>query len=38
MLYTVNVDIFVLYIFCHNSRLLNIREYMYPLKITFIIA
>ena len=37
-MYTVNVDIFALYIFSRNSRFLNIRENMYTSKITFIIA
>ena len=36
--YTVNEDIFALYIFSHNSRFLDIRENMYTLKITFVIA
>ena len=35
--YTVNVDIFALYIFSRNSRFLNIRENMYTSKITFMI-
>ena len=35
---TVNIDIFALYIFLHNSRFLNIHENMYTSKITFIIA
>ena len=35
---TVNVDIFALYIFSRNSRFLDMRENMYPSKITFIIA
>ena len=34
---TVNVDIFALYIFSHNSRFLDMRENMYPSKIMFII-
>ena len=33
--YTVNVDIFALYIFSRNSHFLNIRELLYPSKITF---
>ena len=33
---TVNVDIFAFYIFLRYSRFLNIREYMYNLKITCI--
>ena len=37
-LYTVNIDIFKLYIFLRNSRFfLNVRENMYTTKITFII-
>ena len=36
--YTVNVDIFALYIFSLNSRFLNIREIMYTSKTTFILA
>ena len=35
---TVNVDIFALYIFSRNSRFLDMRENMYPSKITLIIA
>ena len=35
---TVNVEIFALYIFSLNSRFLNIREYIYTVKITIIIA
>ena len=35
---TVNVDIFALYIFSRNSRLSNIRENMYIVKITCIMA
>ena len=31
--YTVNVDIFTLYIFSRNSRFLNIRENMYTHRI-----
>ena len=33
---TVNVDIFALYIFSRYSRLSNIRENMYIVKITYI--
>ena len=35
---TVNVEIFALYIFLLNSRFLNIRENIYAVKITIIIA
>ena len=35
---TVNVDIFALYILSRNSGFLDIRENMYTMKITFIIA
>ena len=37
-LVTVNVDIFVLYIFLRNLCFLNIRENKYTAKTTFIIA
>ena len=33
-----NVEILALYIFSRNSRFLDIRENMYTLKITFIVA
>ena len=36
--YTVNVDIFALYICSRNSRFLNMCENMYTSKITFVIA
>ena len=36
--YTVNVDIFALYIFSLNSRFSNIRENIYTMKISFIIT
>ena len=36
--HTVNIDIFALYIFSRNSRILDIRENMYTSKITFINA
>ena len=32
-----NVDIFALYIFSRNSRLSNVRENIYIVKITFIL-
>ena len=35
---TVNLDIFALYIFSQNSRLSNIRENMYIVKITCTMA
>ena len=35
---TVNVEILALYIFSLNSRFLNIRENIYTVKITIIIA
>ena len=35
-IYTVNVDIFALYIFSRYSRLSNVRENMYIVKITYI--
>ena len=35
---TVNVEIFALYIFSLNSHFLNIRENIYTVKITIIIA
>ena len=35
---TVNLVIFELYIFSHNSCFLTICEYIYPSRITFIIA
>ena len=34
--HTANVEIFALYIFSRNSRFSNISEYMYIVKITFI--
>ena len=34
--HTVNVDIFALYIFSRHSRLSNVRENMYIVKITFL--
>ena len=38
ILYTVNVDIFALYIFLRHSRFLNVHENMYNVKITFIMS
>ena len=35
-MYTVNVDIFTLYIFSSYSRISHIRENIYSVKITFI--
>ena len=37
-IYTVNVDIFAMYMFSLNSRFLNIRKNMYTVKITFVIS
>ena len=35
---TVEVEIFALYVFTRNSRLLNISENMYTMKITILLA
>ena len=37
-MYTVNLEMFTLYIFPPNSRFINIRENIYTVKITFIKA